>query len=355
MSKYFKNVKSFQELKTIYKTLLKANHPDNGGDLEKMQEINCEYDALFSIWKDKTQDLTEEEKKETASASRRKFYTAYGWEGSRYDSNLTLKEIAKIARNYVKEKYPTCKFSIRTHYASMCQELSVSLLEFPAQMYKTADDLRAEGLTETKTYIDNDGKTQTYENYTEDINLLLRRMRANDLLPSECWDDEGVYKSYEKALETDPSFYGVKTDYFKAVIDDVNAFIASYNYNDSDSMIDYFDVNFYGGDVNYSSCKQVEKVARVTKKETTPAPTEAPAGAPEGIETSGEAYTVEESTHTKTGEKIYLVKWLDHLDRGQYIALNNAIKKIGGYYSRFTHSFIFKEDPTNLLINIKVA
>ena len=258
MSKYFKNVKSFQELKTIYKTLLKANHPDNGGDLEKMQEINCEYDALFSIWKDKTQDLTEEEKKETASASRRKFYTAYGWEGSRYDSNLTLKEIAKIARNYVKEKYPTCKFSIRTHYASMCQELSVSLLEFPAQMYKTADDLRAEGLTETKTYIDNDGKTQTYENYTEDINLLLRRMRANDLLPSECWDDEGVYKSYEKALETDPSFYGVKTDYFKAVIDDVNAFIASYNYNDSDSMIDSFDVNFYGGDVNYSTCLQLE-------------------------------------------------------------------------------------------------
>lgn len=353
--KYFKRINSFKDLKNKYRELLKANHPDNGGDLEKMQEINCEYDALFAIWKGKTQDLTEEEKKETASASRRKFYTAYGWEGSRYNSNLTLKEIAKIARNYVKEKYPTCKFSIRTHYASMCQSLSVDLKEFPAKMYKTADDLRAEGLTETKTYTDKDGKTQTYEEYTEDINLLLRRMRANDFFAFECWENEDVYKAYEKALEAFPSFYGVKTDYFKAVIDDVNAFIASYNYNDSDSMIDYFDVNFYGGDVNYTSCKQVEKVARVTKKETAPATTESPAGSPEGIETSGEAYTVEESTHTKTGEKIYLVKWLDHLDRGQYIELNNAIKKIGGYYSRFTHSFIFKEDPTNLLINIKVA
>lgn len=52
MSKYFKNVKSYNELKSTYKELLKANHPDNGGDLEKMQEINAEYDVLFKIWKD---------------------------------------------------------------------------------------------------------------------------------------------------------------------------------------------------------------------------------------------------------------------------------------------------------------
>ena len=49
MSKYFKNVKSYNELKSTYKELLKANHPDNGGDLAKMQEINAEYDALFAI------------------------------------------------------------------------------------------------------------------------------------------------------------------------------------------------------------------------------------------------------------------------------------------------------------------
>lgn len=35
MSKYFKNVQNYNELKKIYKELLKTNHPDNGGDLGK--------------------------------------------------------------------------------------------------------------------------------------------------------------------------------------------------------------------------------------------------------------------------------------------------------------------------------
>ncbi|MFR5556270.1 MAG: hypothetical protein ACLTKE_05090 [Coprococcus sp.] len=40
MTKYFKNVKSFEELKKQYKELLKKHHPDNGGDVEAMKEIN---------------------------------------------------------------------------------------------------------------------------------------------------------------------------------------------------------------------------------------------------------------------------------------------------------------------------
>ena len=41
MKNYFKNVKSYEELKSQYKELLKSNHPDNGGctiyDLEKQE------------------------------------------------------------------------------------------------------------------------------------------------------------------------------------------------------------------------------------------------------------------------------------------------------------------------------
>ena len=53
MAKYFKSIKSYDDLKNQYKKLLKANHPDNGGDLEAMKEINVEYDALFAVWKNK--------------------------------------------------------------------------------------------------------------------------------------------------------------------------------------------------------------------------------------------------------------------------------------------------------------
>ena len=331
--KYFKKINSFKDLKNKYRELLKANHPDNGGDLEKMQEINCEYDALFSIWKDKTQDLTEEEKKETASASRRKFYTAFGWEGSRYDSNLALKEIAKIARNYVKEKYPTCKFSIRTHYASMCQELSVSLLEFPAQMYKTADDLRAEGLTELKTYINGEGKKVTYQEYTDEVQDMMHRLRVNGYFDLDSWYDNDVFEAYEKALN-DSYFYGIKTEYFKSVIDDVNSFVQSYNYDDSDSMTDYFDVNFYDGKVDYSGCKQVEKTARINDNE-------------EKTPVVYDDFEVKKDVDTRDNSPLWVVSLPGKVDRNQFNEIRKEMKGKGGYYSQFKKGFIFREDPTS--------
>lgn len=51
MNKYFENVSNLEELRKQYKELLKLHHPDNGGDLEVMQEINAEYDKLFKVLK----------------------------------------------------------------------------------------------------------------------------------------------------------------------------------------------------------------------------------------------------------------------------------------------------------------
>jgi hypothetical protein len=331
--KYFKKIDSFKDLKNKYRDLLKANHPDNGGNVEIMSEINCEYDALFKIWKDKTQDLTEEEKKETASASRRNFYTAFGWAGSRYNSNLTLKEIASICRNYVKTKYPTCKFSIRTHYASMCQSLSVELKEFPAKMYKTVDDLRAEGLTESKTYIDSEGKEVTYQEYTDEVQDMLHRLRVNGYFDLDSWYDNDVFEAYEKALN-DSCFYGIKTEYFKSVIDDVNSFVQSYNYNDSDSMTDYFDVNFYDGKVDYSHCKQVEKTARINDNE-------------EKTPVVYDDFEVKKDVDTRDNSILWVVSLPGKIDRDQFNEIRKEMKEKGGYYSRFKKGFIFREDPTS--------
>lgn len=331
--KYFKKIDSFKDLKNKYRELLKANHPDNGGNVEIMSEINCEYDALFAIWKDKTPDLTEEEKNETASGSRRHFYTAFGWAGSRYNSNLTLKEIASICRNYVKTKYPTCKFSIRTHYASMCQSLSVELKEFPAKMYKTADDLRAEGLTELKTYIDSEGKEVTYQEYTDEVQDMLHRLRVNGYFDLDSWYDNDVFEAYEKALN-DSCFYGIKTEYFKSVIDDVNSFVQSYNYNDSDLMTDYFDVNFYDGKVDYSGCKQVEKAARINDNE-------------EKTPVVYDDFEIKKDVDTRDNSILWVVSLPGKVDRDQFNEIRKEMKEKGGYYSRFKKGFIFREDPTS--------
>ena len=49
-NKYFENINTLEELRKQYKELLKLHHPDNGGNLEIMQEINTEYDRLFKVF-----------------------------------------------------------------------------------------------------------------------------------------------------------------------------------------------------------------------------------------------------------------------------------------------------------------
>ena len=354
--KYFGKVKSFKELKEVYRNLIKANHPDNGGNSETMSEINVEFQAAFRIWKNRdAEKLTEEEKTETAATVTKRFYTQNGWAGSNYNGNLSLKEIAAIIRAYVKEKYPTCKFSIRCSYASMCQELHVAIKEFPAKMWKTGADLLADGLTEhittTLSFGEHAGEIYEYDQYKPEINDLMRRMSSNGYFNRESWTEEEFIKDYDAMLEktTNYGFFAVPTEYFKTVVEDVDALVKSYNYEDCDGMIDYFDVNFYYFGCQTSDCKQVEKVARIAKQTTTPATTKDTESATPEIETSGERYAIEESKHTKTGARIWLVKWLDRLSREEYVTLNNKIKNIGGYYSRYTHSFIFNSDPTEAL------
>ncbi len=48
--KYFAGVKTVEELRKKYRELLKKYHPDNeNGSVEVTQEINVEYDLVFSI------------------------------------------------------------------------------------------------------------------------------------------------------------------------------------------------------------------------------------------------------------------------------------------------------------------
>lgn len=50
--KWFNNPTTAEELKEQYRKLAMKYHPDMGGDVEKMKEINNEYDILFPRLKD---------------------------------------------------------------------------------------------------------------------------------------------------------------------------------------------------------------------------------------------------------------------------------------------------------------
>lgn len=338
MAKYFKNVASYEDLKSQFKQLLKSNHPDNGGDVAVMQEINAEYDALFKIWKDKQEQATGEKVTETADSTRQNFYTEFGWEGSNHDWNRSLKEVAQIVRGYVKEKYPTYKFSVRTSYASMCQELHVDLKESPCEIYKTFEELT-----------------------DEDKNDLLRKMRYNNYFKLDCWYEHELKAEFERIWNEHGNFFKCLNEVTQAVVDDVDAFVKSYNYSDCDGMIDYFNVDFY-----YFGCCQnngqdikiVPKTARLKKNEDTPVKTKNTradeVAALEDNENKKYSCTVSEGEDTRDLSQLWVVRINETLDKEEYIKMNNTMKELGGYYSKFKHGFIFRENPTEKLKGVSI-
>lgn len=328
---YFKNVKSLEDLKNQFRELARKNHPDAGGDAETMKAINQEYDQLFPIWKKRFNMASAEPTTETADSTRMSFYTQNGWEGSKHDWNRSLKEVAQIVRAYVKEMYPTYKFSVRTSYASMCQELHVDLVNAPQEIYKKFDELT----------------------HDEIVQVWLKAGR-NYYVPSYgCLDDammEKVREAYSKY-----KILLVMTEVAEAVIKDVDREVNSYNYEDCDGMIDYFHVDFYYFGCGISDKFQVvEKTARIKNKAraTAPATTEAKAETTEEnsvVPEISQEYEIKEDVHTKTQEVIFVVKIVRTLSREEYIKVAERMKSLGGYYSRFKHGFVFKENPAELL------
>ena len=92
---------------------------------------------------------------------------------------------------------------------------------------------------------------------------------------------------------------------------------------------------------------EVEKVVKkVIKSNTNKTETKA---TETDVDVNKYTYEVTEDTDTRTGEKIYLAKVIEKLSREEYIKVNQYIKSLGGYYSKFKHAFLFKENPCEKL------
>ncbi|HBG5344123.1 TPA: hypothetical protein KQG29_001487 [Clostridioides difficile] len=206
--KYLKKIESLEDLKNRFKKLAKIHHPDIGGDEEIMKQINNEYDYLFPIWKKRSKTITTE----TANSTRREFYTAYGWKGENYSGSLSVKDIAKIIRQYVKEIYPTYKFSITAASTGTCSTINVSLMEAPFNIFNKGFE----------------------KNYTQVNNY--------NILFDESLNSVG-----------------------KSILNDLYNLLKSYNYDDSDGMIDYFDTKFFMN-INIGKWNKPFKIVEKTSK-----------------------------------------------------------------------------------------
>lgn len=123
------------------------------------------------------------------------FYTANGWAGSNYDSNLSTKEIAAKVRAFAKKNFPGFKFSIRTEWSMYTDSMYIELKAGTCIPFI-------------------EGSRSAERGYMSTMNTV---------------------KGWEKDLTP---------EMFK-VLDAVATYASSFRYDDSDGMQDYYDTNFY--------------------------------------------------------------------------------------------------------------
>ena len=151
-------------------------------------------------------------------------YTGYGWKGVNSGKGYSMKEIAKIIKQELKRKYSDCTFSVVKGGNAYCNTLDICLMTSkrnPFQDYEVA--VKDENFGRYNLW----GKSETEQ---EQAKKYLKESLAGGYIQVNEFDIERSYKlsSFGKELFT----------YAKSLCD-------SFNFDDSDGMIDYFHCGFY--------------------------------------------------------------------------------------------------------------
>ena len=355
---YFNNIGTLEELKKEYKSLARQHHPDMGGNLEDMQKINAEFDKLFKIYQSRpTAEKSETE--ETAESFRSEFYTQNGWKGSKYDEtrHLSVVEIAKLIRKDLKAEFPECKFSVTTESASMCREIYVSLMESPYPAYMTKEEIIEARKDET---IWNDYRHPLNKRYNIYINGRYYdcNCRTNFTEQRELTDEE---------IEVFCNTANIQTEKMTSILKKVDAIVSSYNRQDCDGMIDYFDVRFYYFDCKIGKwdkeyiCnperakkikqKKVETSVKTDIKENENAAAEKVTETTISVNNNEIKIIISDDIDTRYNTEIKVVKLVDKLSKEDFNIIRGYFKSLGGYYSRFKRGFIFNELPETIALH----
>lgn len=169
-------------------------------------------------------------------------YTGGGWEGNKYDSKLSTKEIAKNISDYSKKEFPDVKISRKTDYNG----IDVHVMSSAKDLYTNDSDIdKMSDKQVSDTIRDSVGGYTRMDDWLNDNN----RKGANGTFTSK--DERDYLKEQLKTYKSrkDNTVDGNEwylSDYGKKVISGLNKEMNSYNFDDSDGMVDYFNTNFYG-------------------------------------------------------------------------------------------------------------
>jgi hypothetical protein len=140
--------------------------------------------------------------------------------------HIPLVEVAKTIKQRLKKLYPYCKFSIQTQFYSMGSSLHISVMETNFKIVIDSEEISEvaflryarEGYR-TREELKEIQKSKHYQ---------LAGIGQNEIYDSNVWNN-GVFLT-EKGFN---------------LIKEITKLSNNFNYDDSDSQTDYFDVNFY--------------------------------------------------------------------------------------------------------------
>ena len=169
-------------------------------------------------------------------------YTGGGWEGTKYDSNLSTKDIAKNIADYSKKEFPDVKLSRKTDYNG----IDIHVVGSEKDLYASSKDIDMMNDSQVSDTIRNSiGGISRLDDWLNDNN----RKSSNGTYTTNDMRDYlkeelNTYKNRNGYNATGNEWY--LSDYGKEVISGLNKEMNSYNFDDSDGMVDYFHTNFYG-------------------------------------------------------------------------------------------------------------
>jgi len=146
-------------------------------------------------------------------------YTSNAWQGAKYDGSLGIKDIAKIVRKELKKKYPTTKWSVTIQRYAGGQAMDVKLMSSDFNIFAPVDRVVAEQIYDRQRCTSPD---EFLEYWKKDIE------GGHPNINQFYLDDD--YRLNDKGKEV--------LKFAREVAD-------SFNFDDSDAMVDYFHTNFY--------------------------------------------------------------------------------------------------------------
>lgn len=139
--------------------------------------------------------------------------------------HLGTKEIAKRIRDQLKQEFKGCKFSVRTELYSGGSSIHVNLMESDFKVIRDFKDISERAIFQCES-----------RRYTKEQIEQMQKKRYHQL---GCH----FYEDYDPDNWSNGVFL---TEQGYNLFQRVQQIMNQYNYDNSDSMTDYFDVNFYG-------------------------------------------------------------------------------------------------------------